>query len=130
MELISQRMYPGSEVSRRSGTLVRARIAIAVALTLCGGLLTASATNVTHWAFQPVVRPSPPKSKYSNVIDAFVSSAIKEKRHTLAAEADRRTLIRRLSFDLRGLPPAPEEIAGFLKDNRQDAYERLVETFL
>src|SRR5438105_4682297 len=93
-------------------------------------LPAASATNETHWAFQPLVRPAVPASKCSNAIDAFVSSTLKSKAHKLAAEADRRTLIRRLSFDLRGLPPSPEEVAGFLKDIRTDAFERLVEGFL
>ncbi len=88
------------------------------------------ATNSTHWAFQTLVRPSVPASPYSNAIDAFVSVALARERRAFAAEADRRTLIRRLSFDLRGLPPSPEEVADFLKDTRPDAYERLIESFL
>ena len=89
-----------------------------------------SATNSAHWAFQPLRRPAVPKTKYSNPIDAFVSSTFAKEHHKLAAEADRRTLIRRLSFDLRGLPPSPAEVAEFLRDKRQDAFAQLVDKFL
>src|SRR5678809_965067 len=70
-----------------------------------------SSTNESadHWAFQPLTRPPAPESKHSNPIDAFVSEALKKKGHTFAAAANRRTLIRRLSFDLRGLPPSSAE---------------------
>src|SRR6185436_4770769 len=80
--------------------------------------------------FQPLARPAVPSSKSTNAIDAFVSVLLKQQHHSLARQADRRTLIRRLSFDLRGLPPSPEEVADFLNDKRSDAFERLVEGFL
>ncbi len=90
----------------------------------------ASATNSTHWAFRPLVSPPVPASTHSNAVDAFASAALVKNNRALAAEADRRTLIRRLSFDLRGLPPSLEEVTDFLKDNRPDAFGRLVEKFL
>src|SRR5690242_17450045 len=121
-------MHSGSDVSGRQMTLVGGRL-LFVALLLACELATASVTNSNHWAFKPLVRPTIPATKYANAIDAFVCSATKKGR-ALAAEADRRTLIRRLSFDLRGLPPATEEVAAFLKDTRRDAFERLVEGFL
>ena len=65
-----------------------------------------------------------------NPIDAFVLAKLKEKNLRPAPEADRRTLIRRLSFDLLGLPPSPEEVARFLGDRSPDAYERLVDRLL
>jgi hypothetical protein len=102
---------------------------LAAALVVCSAA-PAFATNSTHWAFQPLVRPAIPASKYSNSIDAFASLVIEKGNRKPAAEADRRTLIRRLSFDLRGLPPSLEEAADFLKDTRGDAFERLVESFL
>ena len=105
------------------------RLCIAALFFVCA-LRATSASNATHWAFQPLVRPVVPVSKHSNPIDALVSSSLKTKGHRLADEADRRTLIRRLSFDLRGLPPSPKEVAGFVKDTRADAFERLVESFL
>ncbi len=88
------------------------------------------ATNSTHWAFQPLVRASVLAGKHSGAIDALVSAALAKDGRALAAEASRRTLIRRLSFDLRGLPPSPEEVAAFLEDQQPRAYERLVERFL
>src|SRR6266498_4138279 len=120
-------MDPRFRRMKRLATLVTNRLCrlLGVALFTCGAP-NALATNSTHWAFQPLVRPSVPDSKHSNTIDAFVSSALARNGRTLAVEADRRILIRRLSFDLRGLPPSPEEMAEFLKDPRADAFERLV----
>jgi hypothetical protein len=89
------------------------------------------------WAIQPIVRPAIPaapignrQSAIGNPIDAFILAKLREKDLTLSPEADRRTLIRRLSFDLLGLPPTPEETAAFLHDPRPDAYERLVDRLL
>jgi hypothetical protein len=85
-----------------------------------------------HWAFRPVVRPAIPKSTAAtrNPIDAFVRARLAKAGLEPAAEADRATLIRRLKFDLLGLPPAPEEIDAFVRDPASDAYERLVERYL
>jgi len=88
------------------------------------------ATNSTHWAFQPLARVSVPGAAQTGEIDAFVSATLTKNGRKLAAAADRRTIIRRLSFDLRGLPPSLDEVAAFLKDTRPDAYPRLVESFL
>ncbi len=66
----------------------------------------------------------------ANEIDRFLNRAIAENRLTIADEADRRTLIRRLSFDLIGLPPTPEEVEAFVKDTRPNAYELLVDRLL
>src|SRR5205085_8451430 len=98
-------------MKKRSTTLMRNRLCgvLGVALLTCG-LPARSATNSTHWAFQPLVRPTVPANKKSNPIDAFVSSALAKNSRKLSAEADRRTLVRRLSFDLRGLPPSSEEV--------------------
>src|SRR5438874_2720953 len=141
---------PGSEVSkylrtpRISWVGFMVRLATPPTVMICGlGVAVALAgngasigqgmekgTNATHWSFQPLARPAVPSGKHSNFIDAFVSASLKRKNLAIAKEADRRRLIRRLSFDLRGLPPSPEEVADFLKDNRPDAFERLVESFL
>jgi cytochrome c553 len=87
-----------------------------------------------HWSFQPVRRPAIPTVKdtawVKNPIDAFILSKMEEKGLTPAKPADRRTLIRRVSFDLVGLPPTPEEIEAFVGDPSPDAYERLVERLL
>ncbi|HEY2415991.1 MAG TPA: DUF1549 domain-containing protein, partial [Pirellulaceae bacterium] len=87
------------------------------------------------WAFQPVRRPALPKTQNSefriqNSIDAFIQPKLADNGLTPAPEADRRTLIRRLAFDLVGLPPTPDEIDDFLEDERPDAYEGLVDRLL
>ena len=65
-----------------------------------------------------------------NEIDAFILAKLEHENIAPSPEADRRTLIRRLSFDLLGLPPAPQEVDDFLDDTRPDAYERLVDRLL
>jgi hypothetical protein len=86
------------------------------------------------WALQPVHRPTPPAVRdpgwVRNPIDAFVLHRLEAHGLHPAAEADRRTLIRRLSFDLLGLPPDPEDVAAFVRDDSPDAYKRLVERYL
>ena len=79
-----------------------------------------------HWAYLPVERPTPPQDAGDNPIDGFVLAGLKQAGLTAAPEADRVTLIRRLSFDLIGLPPTPEEVHQFVSDDRPDAYQRLV----
>ena len=87
-----------------------------------------------HWAFRPPQRSAPPKvrnqSWVRNPIDAFVLAKLEGEGIEPSRQADRVTLIRRVSFDLIGLPPTPEEVAQFLADQRPDAYERLVERLL
>jgi hypothetical protein len=84
-----------------------------------------------HWAWQPVVRPDVPGgATATGAIDAFVAEGLAAKRLDQAPEADRRTLIRRLSFDLVGLPPTPEEVAAFEADPAADAFDRLVDRLL
>ncbi len=65
-----------------------------------------------------------------NPIDRFILAALEQKNLTPAPEAGQRTLIRRLSFDLTGLPPKPEDIEAFLNDQSPDAYEKLVDSLL
>lgn len=87
-----------------------------------------------HWAFQPIGKPSvptvPADVPIENPIDAFLWQKLSDKNLTFSPRADRPTLIRRLSFNLLGLPPTPEAIADFEADTRPDAYERLVERML
>ncbi len=87
-----------------------------------------------HWAFQPVQRPAPPKfrneDRMRTPIDAFVLKKLREHGFSFAPEADRRTLIRRASYDLTGLPPAQQQLDEFLADPAADAYERLVDRLL
>lgn len=88
-----------------------------------------------NWAFQPVTAPPPvpdvPAEAHArNPIDAFLFQKLHEKHLTFSPEADRRTLIRRLSFDLTGLPPSPTELQTALDDPSPDWYERLVDRLL
>jgi mono/diheme cytochrome c family protein len=90
--------------------------------------------RLDHWAWQPVVRPAvpPPHEGWlvRNDIDRFVQFKLAASKLSPAPEADRRSLIRRLSFDLLGLPPSPEDVAAFVADQAPDAYEKLVERLL
>jgi mono/diheme cytochrome c family protein len=90
--------------------------------------------GANHWAFRPVVRPAVPevvnKAWVKNPIDAFVLARLEKEGLHPSSEADRVTLIRRLSFDLLGLPPTIEEVDAFVADTRSDAYEILVDRLL
>ena len=87
-----------------------------------------------HWAFQPIVRAKLPEVNnpawLRNAIDAFVLSRLDREKLLPAPEADRVTLLRRLSFDLLGLPPSPQQVDLFLSDTSPGAYDRLVDRLL
>ncbi|GAB4456837.1 MAG: hypothetical protein OHK0029_15430 [Armatimonadaceae bacterium] len=87
------------------------------------------AGEVMHWSFRPVRRPLEPPVDKSG-IDAFILAKLEQKKLTLAPQADRRTLLRRLSFDLIGLPPTPQEMEAFLADPSPMAYARQVDRLL
>jgi hypothetical protein len=99
---------------------------------LCAGLSSAAPPKPSrHWSLQPLARPSIPTGhRANNPIDAFVLERLQREGLRQAPPADRRTLIRRLFFDLIGLPPSPEAIDAFLTDARLDAWERLVDQLL
>ncbi len=86
------------------------------------------------WSLKPLSRPMPPAVSdggwVRNAIDRFILAELEARGLQPAPEADKRTLIRRLSFDLLGLPPDPEDVAAFLADDAIDAYSRLVERLL
>ena len=87
-----------------------------------------------HWAFQPVPHVVPPEEPdagwATNPIDRFIRSRLRQEGLEPSPVADRRTLIRRATFDLTGLPPTPEETAAFVNDPAADAFERVVERLL
>jgi hypothetical protein len=87
-----------------------------------------------HWAYVKPPRPAVPGTKSAkrvrNPIDAFILHALEARNIQPSPEADRRTLLRRLSLDLIGLPPSPGELEVFLKDSSSNAYERQVERLL
>jgi len=87
-----------------------------------------------HWAFIPPVRPELPavsNAKWiSNPIDAFILARLDREQLAPSPEADRVTLLRRLSLDLIGLPPTPAEVDAFVNDKSRDAYQKQVERLL
>ena len=87
-----------------------------------------------HWSFQPIQRPAVPSTRNKNWIrnpvDSFVLYRLEREKLKPSREADRAVLIRRLHLDLLGLLPRPEQVDAFLKDQREDAYELLVESLL
>jgi hypothetical protein len=87
-----------------------------------------------HWAFRPVADPPVPsvraKDRIATPVDAFLLAELEKRGLTFSPPADKRTLLRRITYDLTGLPPAAGEIEAFLKDEAPDAYERLVDRLL
>lgn len=91
-----------------------------------------------HWSFQPIVKPALPSlpptaissNQPANPIDLFIQARLASHNESLSPEADRLTLIRRLSFDLVGLPPTIEQIDRFLNDTDPYAYDKLVDELL
>jgi hypothetical protein len=87
-----------------------------------------------HWAYITPKRPPLPAVKDAgwvrDPIDAFILAGLEEKKVKPSPEADRRTLLRRLSFDLTGLPPTPEEVRAFVADRDPNAYEKQVDRLL
>src|SRR5262249_47176068 len=87
-----------------------------------------------HWSLIPPVRPALPAVKNAkwcrNPIDTFILARLEKEGLKPAPEADRRTLARRVSLDLTGLPPDPAEVEAFVNDRAPDAYEKLVDRLL
>jgi hypothetical protein len=88
-----------------------------------------------HWAFQPVAKLEPPKVKDAkgfvrNDVDRFILARLQEKGLSPSPQADKRAIIRRVTFDLTGLPPTPEEVDAFLADKSPDALAKVVDRLL
>ncbi|MBI3837500.1 MAG: PSD1 domain-containing protein [Planctomycetia bacterium] len=96
--------------------------------------ITAQESGSDHWAFARLIEPTVPEVRNPNGartnVDRFLLAQLDSQGLAFNPEADRATLIRRVSFDLTGLPPTPQEIKTFLDDSGADAYERMVERFL
>jgi len=94
----------------------------------------AAGAGARHWAFQPVKPGQPPAVKdrawVKSPVDAFILARLEAKGLKPAPPADRRTLIRRATFDLTGLPPTPEEVEAFVADRSPDAFAKVVDRLL
>jgi hypothetical protein len=89
--------------------------------------------SAKHWAFEPVRKPNPlpDRSRWSDhPIDCFVSAKHRAKGLIAVPPAEKRVLLRRITFDLIGLPPTPEEVDAFVKDGSPDAWDRVIERLL
>src|SRR5260370_10834887 len=86
------------------------------------------------WSFQPVRDPAPPPVKNQawvrSPFDRFILAKLEEKGLSPVSDADKRTLIRRVTFDLIGLPPTPDEVDAFLRDNSDKAFESAFDRLL
>jgi hypothetical protein len=113
----------------------QAILCLAIAVVLLPGRGQADEKD-TWWSLQRLAKPIPPDSGAGQggwartPIDRFILAKLQEKDLTPAPEADKRRLMRRVTFDLTGLPPTPEEMAAFLKDDSPDAYEKVVDRLL
>jgi hypothetical protein len=113
----------GKPLTREEVEIIRAWI---------DGGAVATGVELKHWAFVPPVRPVAPKLRAGlrNAIDSFVLAQLEKNGLGLSPEADRATLVRRVYFDLTGLPPTPGEVDAFLADRSAKAYEDVVDRLL
>ncbi|MEZ6090657.1 MAG: PSD1 and planctomycete cytochrome C domain-containing protein [Pirellulaceae bacterium] len=79
-----------------------------------------------HWSFEAPVRPDVPSGDFEHPIDAFIQDRLQQNGLTLSPVADKRTLARRITLDLTGLPPTPEEVEAFVADESDNAVDRLI----
>ncbi len=98
------------------------------------GLAPSGQGQSPHWAFQKPIHPAPPKVKRTawvrNPIDAFILAGLEKRGLSPSPPADSVTLLRRVTFDLTGLPPTPQEVAAFLADRSSNAYANVVKRLL
>jgi hypothetical protein len=111
---------------------MKVSVLLAALLLAASNLGAAPATN--HWAFQPLTRPSLPAVKNKawprSPIDSFILAKIEERGLAPSPSADKATRLRRVTFDLHGLPPTPAELDAFLADKSPDAFAKVVERLL
>jgi len=110
------------------------RRTLLIASVLFAITTTPATADEQYWSFRKITRPTPPRVRQSawlqNVSDSFVLARLERENIAPSPQADRVTLMRRVTLDLIGLPPTPEEVAEFLDDEQPDAYERLVDRLL
>lgn len=126
-ELIKRVLMPDSEDGRMPPVGVAERLTPDQVAKL-KAWIDQGADYPPHWAFVPPKRPQVPGSGHA--IDAFIRARLTKERLTPSKEADKATLIRRVTLDLTGLLPTPAEVEAFLKDDSSGAYEKVVDRLL
>jgi hypothetical protein len=131
-------------MSCRAEIMIRIRYYVLAVFALCGNSLVAGADPLiepplrpedrAHWSFRPPQRPAVPRARartwVRTPIDAFILARLEAAELNPAPPADKLTLLRRVSFDLTGLPPTPEEVAAFFADDKPNAFEQLIDRLL
>ena len=126
----------GAKLTAAEVESIRAWIAVGAPWPAERTLQDKSLADSNWWSLRPLVRPARPalsaadQGRAKNPIDEFILAKLREQGFVPSPQADRRTLIRRLSFDLLGLPPTPEEVDRFVQDPDPRAYEKLVNKLL
>jgi hypothetical protein len=124
----------GARLSKEEVAILRAWIDAGATAPADEAVAVSAPSASKHWSFQPITRPAEPEVKnpawVRNPIDRFILARLEKEKVAPSPEADRATLLRRVSLDLTGLPPSPREIDEFLADDRPDAYERVVDRLL
>ena len=112
--------------------VVRCWLAVLMFLSALQFSAAAETNKLDWWSFKSAVKPPVPVAtgQSRNAIDQFISAKRAENKLPSSSEADRRTLLRRVTFNLTGLPPTPEEMSAFLADKSADAYEKIVDHLL
>src|SRR4051794_13271079 len=113
--------------------MIRCALPLLAALALAP--MAVVADPPADWAYKPVRKPAVPridnpKSRIVNPVDAFLLQKLTAAGLSFAPPAEKRVLLRRITFDLTGLPPTPEEIDAFLKDTSPDAFEKVVDRLI
>ena len=103
-------------------------------IELIGRWIDQGAQYETHWAYTPVTKADPPRVKnekwVSNAVDRFILAELETRKIEPSPQADKRTLLRRVTYDLTGLPPTPEQTKAFLSDPSPQAYKNYVDALL
>lgn len=127
-------MPPAARLPEKSIAAIREWVRLGAPWPETSAVVFAGKRDAAHWAFQPVGRPQPPDVTHGDAVrqelDRFVLARLESAGIPFNAPADPRTLVRRLYFDLIGLPPEPEEVDAFVHDNSATALAALVERLL
>ncbi len=138
-KVLAGQMPPGDPLPKEDRETLRAWVEAGApwkeTLSMSKGAAQRQRANLDWWSLQPLSTANPPSplnspAGWSGPIDRFVFAKMQEKGLQPSPPADRRTLVRRATFDLLGLPPTPEQVEAFVSDKSPDAYEKLIDRLL